>query len=298
MSSKKRKNKTRKVESLPDNLLPQNIAVVGQIGHQEKSVYILQSTYKEIHRFTKGKTEFESGGVLLGNVIEEFGKTNIIINGFVEAKYSEATPTTLTFTHESWDYIHKESSKRFPKSKIVGWIHTHPNFGIFLSDYDKFIHDNYYQDENQVAYVVDPIQKQEGIYCRINGRLELLTGFYLFDKIGVQITAAPDNPDKETASAERVAGSTLKNVVIGILVAAVLAVAVICVSLIGRLNALKQDYYSLVETNNSNVRIMTEQIQALTDELERIKEQSTKKESPDPSDIGAEKTPDYINAAP
>ena len=121
--------------------------------------------------------------ILLGNVIEEFGKTNIIIRAFIEAKYCEGTPTTLKFTHESWDYIHKEEAKRYPEYKILGWIHTHPDFGIFLSEYDKFIHENFFNGENQVAYVVDPIQNIEGFYFWINGKIERCKGFFLFDKM-------------------------------------------------------------------------------------------------------------------
>ena len=126
-----------------DLSLPQNILQMGEQVQEDKRIYISQSTYKEIHAFTRDKTENESGGVLLGNVVEEFGKTHIIIRAFVEAKHSEGTPTTLTFTHESWEYIHKEMDAKYPEYKILGWIHTHPNFGIFLSEYDKFIQDNF-----------------------------------------------------------------------------------------------------------------------------------------------------------
>lgn len=47
----------------------------------------LKVSIKKIHSFTKDKTTNESGGVLVGNVVEEFGKVHIIIRGFIEAKY-------------------------------------------------------------------------------------------------------------------------------------------------------------------------------------------------------------------
>jgi len=31
-------------------------------------------------------------------------------------------------------------------SQIVGWYHTHPAFGLFLSEYDLFIHRNFFAD--------------------------------------------------------------------------------------------------------------------------------------------------------
>ena len=133
-NTKKQQAKPKNTTLFDEKVLPQNILAVGERVEENKNVYILQKVYKEIHRFTQNKRTNESGGMLIGYVLEEFGKTNIIINGFIEAKYCEATPTTLKFTHETWDYVHEEMSKKYPKSaKIVGWIHTHPDFGIFLS---------------------------------------------------------------------------------------------------------------------------------------------------------------------
>jgi hypothetical protein len=125
------------------------------------------------------------------------GKENTIIEGFIEAKYNTATPTTLTFTHETWEYFHAEIDKKYKDKKIVGWIHTHPNFGIFLSENDRFIQQNFFTDSNQVAYVVDPIQNDEGFFFWINDKLERCPGFYLFDKNGVKIKQKIWNKDDE-----------------------------------------------------------------------------------------------------
>jgi hypothetical protein len=120
----KKKNSKKSVKSTPiiENSLPQNILPIGERVEEDKNIYISQPTYKEIHKFTQNKTTNESGGMLIGNVIEEFGKTNIIVNGFIEAKYCEATPTTLKFTHETWEYVHKEMDKKFPGQKVRGTV--------------------------------------------------------------------------------------------------------------------------------------------------------------------------------
>jgi proteasome lid subunit RPN8/RPN11 len=146
---------------------------------------------------------------------------NIVISGFVEAKYCEATPTTLKFTHETWDYVHKEIEKKHEGKKIVGWIHTHPDFGIFLSEYDKFIHQNFFSEDYQVAYVVDPIQQIEGFYFWINGNIEKCKGFYIYDKTGTKITvdAGKDEPDTEKAETS---GFGVQSILIAILSVAVI----------------------------------------------------------------------------
>ena len=185
---KKKKNIKRKSDVAKIEMtLPQNIMPMGERVLEDKNIYIHQRVYKQIHKFAKNKTENEHGGVLVGRIVNELGKENTIIEGFIEAKFNEATPTTLTFTHQTWEYFHSEIEKHFKNMKIVGWIHTHPNFGIFLSENDKFIQQNFFTDKNQVAYVVDPIQKEEGFFFWIEDKLERCPGFYLFDKNGAKI---------------------------------------------------------------------------------------------------------------
>ena len=185
MKKKKTKSKAQHRNMTPD--LPQNIIPVGERVFEDKNIYIHQKVYEQIHKFSANKTENEHGGILVGRVLNEMGKENTIIEGFVEAKYNTATPTTLTFTHETWEYFHAEIDRKYKDKKIVGWIHTHPNFGIFLSENDRFIQQNFFTDSNQVAYVVDPIQNDEGFFFWINDKLERCPGFYLFDKNGVKI---------------------------------------------------------------------------------------------------------------
>ena len=38
----------------------------------------------------------------------------------------------------------KKVKAEYPDKKIVGWQHTHPGYGIFLSSYDIFIQENFY----------------------------------------------------------------------------------------------------------------------------------------------------------
>ena len=83
--AKKSKNtpKQRKqAKNLSENVLPQNILPMGERVEQDKNIYISQDAYKQIHKFTKNKTTNESGGMLIGTVIEALGKTNIIISSY------------------------------------------------------------------------------------------------------------------------------------------------------------------------------------------------------------------------
>lgn len=99
----------------------------------------------------------EVGGMLMGQVD---GSTTKIV-GYIPALSASAEQTTLTFTHEVWEDILKLAEAQFPEASIVGWYHTHPTFGIFLSEYDLFIQENFFAARGHLALVIDPVQ---GIY--------------------------------------------------------------------------------------------------------------------------------------
>ena len=221
MKKKKTKARVSHKNITPD--LPQNIVPVGERVFDDKNIYIHQKVYAQIHKFAANKTENEHGGILVGRILNEMGKENTIIEGFIEAKYNAATPTTLTFTHETWDYFHSEMDRKYKDKKIVGWIHTHPNFGIFLSENDRFIQQNFFTDANQVAYVVDPIQNDEGFFFWVNEKLERCPGFYLFDKNGVKIKQKAwangnDENDLEIMTTQNKKGTLLSIVLIVLLI--------------------------------------------------------------------------------
>ncbi len=218
--------------------------------------FILQNPEIYDYSFEKlHKTVHESGGVLVGRVEEEFGKENIIVSGFVEGKYCEATPTTLTFTHETWDYMHKEIEKKHPGTKIVGWIHTHPDFGIFLSEYDKFIHKNFFSEENQIAYVVDPIQNEEGFYFWINEKIERCTGFFLYDKNGVAIdVTAMEEKEPETEVVQTGARLWIRDIVLAVLCVAVVLLFLANRSLRAEVQELKTEQQHFAQITEQNFR--------------------------------------------
>lgn len=276
---KRVKNSKKKAlqPALTENMLPQNILPIGDRVEENKNIYILQSVYKEIHKFTQNKTTNESGGMLVGTILEEFGKTNIIISGFVEAKYCEATPTTLKFTHETWEYVHKEIEKKHPEKKIVGWIHTHPDFGIFLSEYDKFIHQNFFNEDYQVAYVVDPIQKIEGFYFWIDEKIEKCKGFYIYDKTGAKITVDADK--NETTVAKESSIFTIRNVLIAALSVAVMLLTFSNISTRQKLSKLEDQQNTLAESANQSLSYMQQLIWSQADEIQKLKNALTEAES-------------------
>ena len=83
----------------------------------------------------------------------------------------------VTFTHEAWNEVHHEMDTKFTDRDVVGWYHSHPNFGIFLSDRDCFIQDHFFDTAGQIAYVVDPVNGVEGVFAWRQGQGEAFPAF-------------------------------------------------------------------------------------------------------------------------
>lgn len=196
-SDEEEKEKENEQETAQSVQLPMNFLTLGEIETDDVKVYIKQDVYKALEELAASDTTKELGSIIIGDYANELGKTNVIISEFVEAKYTDASASTLTFTHKTWDYVHSEHERLYPDKKIIGWQHTHPNYGIFLSNYDMFIQENFFNLPFQIAYVIDPIQNIRGFFQWKNGKVEKLKGYYIYDEIGKKIKIDPPKVKKE-----------------------------------------------------------------------------------------------------
>lgn len=115
----------------------------------------------EVYDHVFGHPEGEVGGVLVGRT-DDGGHT--IITAAIAALRADGQRASVTFTHDAWSEVHEVMDRKYPDQKIVGWYHSHPGFGIFLSDHDLFIHRNFFGDVHQVAFVVDPLAGTQGTF--------------------------------------------------------------------------------------------------------------------------------------
>lgn len=119
----------------------------------------------EIEEHAYSNLTAEVGGVLMGRT--KSNKTSV--HGFIPALAASAEQATLTFTHDVWEDILRMAADQFPDLQIVGWYHTHPTFGIFLSEYDLFIQQNFFNSPRHLALVIDPVQGQYGWFVNKDG---------------------------------------------------------------------------------------------------------------------------------
>lgn len=118
-------------------------------------------------------TSKESGGFLLGNRYQcpNTNRKYIIVDQFMKADYTEGTKVSLTFKTESWAQLKDKLDGKYRGKELIGWYHSHPGMGIFLSNYDLDIHKNRFAKEWQVALVLDPIKHEGGFFGWVDGTI-------------------------------------------------------------------------------------------------------------------------------
>lgn len=110
----------------------------------------------------------EVAGVLIGPRPEKQpdGRYVVQIIDTIVAKHTVMHGASVTYTPESWRYMTDKLWEKYPDDTavIVGWYHTHPGFGIFLSGMDLFIHQNFFTQIWHIAYVLDPRARTSGFF--------------------------------------------------------------------------------------------------------------------------------------
>lgn len=143
---------------------------VGELEEGDLHIFIRRSLLKEIIEYSNRVTSREIGGLLVGNHFQDEDVNFIEIELFLAAEHAEEMPAALKFTHETWSAVTKkwdeakEENPALENSVMVGWHHTHPSYGIFLSSHDRFIHEGYFNLDFQVALVVDPVARRFGFF--------------------------------------------------------------------------------------------------------------------------------------
>jgi proteasome lid subunit RPN8/RPN11 len=146
-------------------------------------VYFSPEVHAALWKHAGEDTSVEICGVLVGtwhrDDVGPFVKVVESIRGEgATTKFAE-----VTFTHQTWAKINAEMDTKFAAMKIVGWYHTHPDFGIFLSDRDRFIQEHFFSGPGQIAHVIDPVRRTEGVFVWRGGKPALAEHFWVGDRI-------------------------------------------------------------------------------------------------------------------
>ena len=115
---------------------------------------------RRIRQHARSSMSAEICGVLIGEM--SVGAT--VVEAAIEGEDTQQGGSHVTFTQDTWSHIYAAKDSKYPEKRIVGWYHSHPGFGVFLSDHDTFIQRNFFSDPGQVAWVYDPHSDEEGCF--------------------------------------------------------------------------------------------------------------------------------------
>lgn len=133
----------------------------------ELQVFIDRSALEALHDFLAHDLRREHGGVLVGKPYydPEYQCCFVQIQSAIPAQETEGSPVHLQFTPEAWATISGIIEENYPEQVVVGWYHSHPALGVFMSGTDRATHQAFYAHPWSVAVVADPVAQQTGWFA-------------------------------------------------------------------------------------------------------------------------------------
>jgi proteasome lid subunit RPN8/RPN11 len=145
-----------------------NSAYDREVTKPAVSVFLTQPAFVRTCSLAGRDMDNEVGGALIGQwrVDTASGEEFIVAEAVLPARHTRHGSAFLTFTQDTLVALHDEQEARFPEKRMVGWFHTHPRMGVFLSDYDLWLHRHFFPEPWQVALVIEPHTRIGGFFVR------------------------------------------------------------------------------------------------------------------------------------
>jgi len=254
-------------------------------------ISISERAYATIYNHAKENSVVEVCGVLIGDVFKDNQGPFLEISDAIIGEYSENKAGQVIFTHETWVHMNNVKDSEFPKKRIVGWYHTHPQFGIFLSPQDLFIHENFFNLPWQTAFVIDPVSEDEGFFVWHKGKLNRIEQYWIGEKKKITMGDVKVSRNKTINMLDDVVETVLKRTKRGLQPLHVLISLLI-------ITALVVAYLLKVENNFRREAISTKitspNLAERFEKLERIRSALSKNEILSGLDIKCEQQEDRI----
>lgn len=137
-------------------------------GIQEAAVspvYLKAEALNSLKVHLASNLRVEQGGILFGNAYKDpFLGIYVEIIAAVAAPATIGTGSHLEFTPDSWLGIMNYARSEHPDENIVGWYHSHPNMGVFMSGTDMRTQQAFFSHPWCLSIVHDPVSKAIGYF--------------------------------------------------------------------------------------------------------------------------------------
>jgi proteasome lid subunit RPN8/RPN11 len=155
-------------------------------------VYIVETALDQIRQHVREDVRIESGGVLVGHPFRDFDDptiTFIVIVAAIRQDSNDRSVGHFTVSPREIAVARAEMEHKYPGLIPVGWYHSHPSHGLFLSSQDMAIMRSIYNASWNVALVVDPRPGKEAFAFFSGPEGEELPRWLMLRKEPVSVTA-------------------------------------------------------------------------------------------------------------
>lgn len=157
--------------------------LIGRAGPFPRLVF-REDVMLHLDQFSHLHTHGEHGGFLLGKKRELKSAEcyEVLVERFVPVAQTEDA-ARLVLTEAHLQTVQRALHQSEEEATIVGWAHTHPGFGVFLSNFDKEQHLRFFPEPWHIAYVMDNQANQRAAYHVVDGEWHCLEGYYILKEM-------------------------------------------------------------------------------------------------------------------
>ena len=132
-------------------------------------IYLGMSAITELDRFLRTHNTHEIkeddsmipeiGGFLIGkiHVVSPETEYEVVVEEFIPIRPERSNTFQIEFSTESLVNDLGDIQDKYPQYALLGWFHTHPGHGLFLSAPDMRIHDGFFKEKHQFAMEIDSL---------------------------------------------------------------------------------------------------------------------------------------------
>lgn len=157
--------------TLPHKWLPKEARPL--YAEQEGAeMYLFRTAEEKVrnHALSKVKEGLEVMGFLLGEVFISEGREYTVVRD-VATTDLEATSVSVRFDPDGFEALFASLECARFRYVLVGWYHSHPGHGCFLSSTDIATQKGMFDRSYHTALVVDPVRKEMDAFCLSKGEV-------------------------------------------------------------------------------------------------------------------------------
>jgi proteasome lid subunit RPN8/RPN11/LysM repeat protein len=154
--------------------------LVGQAGPFPRVVF-REEVFAQMDQFAQEHPSGESGGFLVGRKrnLKSLEEYEIVVDQFVPLAQARGGASRFALTKDHYQAVQRSLQSSGSNLRIVGWMHSHPGFGVFLSAFDKQQHERLFNRPWQIAYVIDAQLGERALYHCVDHAWRELPGYYI-----------------------------------------------------------------------------------------------------------------------